>query len=132
MARIYNLSYDIPEFLKNQKDMRNSLTRKELVKTLIKEGAIKLDYSFTISHNHVPITSVQMAYLVKTTLIFASNIDKNEIAHILSKFSNQLYYVLTIVEEEQNEYLAKIIEDLELQKGFNEELNSILEELKNE
>lgn len=131
MKTIFNLSYDIPENIKKT-TQPNLLTRKELVKTLIKEGAINLNNSFTIYHNHVPVKNVNIAYIVKTTLIFASNMDKNEIAQILSKFTNNLYYVLTAVEEEQNEYLAKIIEDQELQDGFNNELKEIMDEIKNE
>lgn len=131
MNTIFNLSYDIPDYVKNTAT-QNPLTRKELVKTLIKEGVINLDNVFTIYHNHVPLCSVNIAYLVKTTLIFYSKMDKQTIANILSKYVNNLYYVLTVVEEDQNDYLARIIEDRTLQEGFNTELNEIIEELKHE
>ncbi len=131
MTSIFNLSYDIPKYVKNATNP-NPLTRKEIVKTLIKEGAINLDNVFTIYHNHVPTHSVKIAYLVKTTLIFYSSMDKKAIGQILSKFANNLYYVLTIVEEEQNDYLATIIEDQTSQDGFSKELDEIIEELKRE
>lgn len=131
MKTIFNLSFDIPEKIKGT-EKNNSFTRKELVKHLIKSGVIDCQNTFTIYHNNVPIDNVVIAYLVKTTMIFSSYKDSNEIARVLSVFSNNLYYVLTEVKEEPYSYFARIIEDKELQKGFNEELITVLEELRNE
>ena len=131
MKTIYNLSFDIPEKIKGTEKI-NSLTRKEFIKHLIKNGVINCQNVFTIYHNNVPYDTVVIAYLVKTTMIFSSYKDSNEIARVLSAFSNNLYYVLTEVKEEPNTYFARIIEDKDLQKGFNEELAIVLEELRNE
>lgn len=131
-TRVINLSFDIPEKVKGSQIVKNDLTRRELVKDLIKNNGIELSNQFTISNERGVKGHQEIVYPVKTTMVFATTKTMSELNEILSKFSNKLYYVITEVKEKVDDYIGRMVPEYDLQLNFNEELQSIKDEIVDE
>lgn len=126
--RIINLSYDIPVKIKG-KDKDNDLTKKDLVKELIELGGIELPYKFSIKHKGETFKEEEIVCPVQSTLIFASTKSLKELEQILLTHADRLYFVLTEVKEDVDDYIARVVIDYEEQEKFDETLNAIKKEL---
>lgn len=129
--RIINLSYDIPEFIIGTKDERNPLKeRKNLMSILLSNDVIDLNHVFKMVGG-LAARKENVVCVVESTIIFASTKTLDEIAAILKPYQNQLYYVLTEVQEQPNTYLARIRANHTQQDKFNEELENLLSSMNN-
>lgn len=127
MARIFNLSYDISADLAKQHHVKEEdlLTRESFLNLLIESSVINTSAKLFrniagFSYSHIVINPV------KTTIIFKSNLERKEIVKILHSYIKQLYYVITEVKEDENEYLGTLHCDDELQTSCDEIVKSIL------
>jgi len=126
--RIINLSYDIPVKIKDtNKD--NDLTKKDLIKELIELGGIELPYVFSIKHSGKTFREEEIICPVQSTIIFASTKSLKELERILLTHEDRLYFVLTEVKEDVDDYIARVIIDYEEQDKFNDTLKAIKKEL---
>lgn len=127
-SSIFNLSYDNSDKLeKNGED--NTIVRKEMLRFLVGEGIIDTAMSFTIHQAKREIAHPPIIYPVKTTLIFKSTLTSDQIAEKLRKLKNNIFYVLTEVQEDENSYLGKMRDDEELQAKCLQELEEIITEI---
>lgn len=128
MSRIFNLSYDISADLAKQNHVKEEdlLTRESFLNLLIDSSVINTSAKLSIrniagfSYSHIVINPVE------TTIIFKSNLERKEIVKILHSYIKQLYYVITEVKEDENEYLGTLHCDDELQTSCDEIVKSIL------
>lgn len=126
---IINLSYDIPVKIK-ETDKDNDLTKKDLVKELIMLGGIELPYVFSIKHRGETFREEEIVCPVQSTLIFASTKSLKELEKILLNHADRLYFVLTEVKEDVEDYIARVVIDYEAQDEFDETLKAIKKEIK--
>lgn len=109
MTSIFNLSYDISKNLaddnKVPEDQR--LTHNGFVQKLCEDGVISLLDAFTIEgepeeNAHIVLRPVE------TAVMFYSRMTLEDINGYLNQFSNQMYYLLTEVKDEQIKGYAHI------------------------
>ena len=127
-TRTINLSYDIPVKIKGT-DKDNDLTKKDLVKELIELGGIELPYVFSIKHSGETFREEEIVCPVQSTIIFASTKSLKELEQILLNHEDRLYFVLTEVKEDVDDYIARVMIDYEEQDKFNDTLKTIKKEL---
>lgn len=101
MANVYNLSYDISAKLADENNIpqEQRLEHNSFVEKLCNDGIISLANSFTIEgeseeKDHIVLRPVE------TTIMFCSDLSLEEINNYLRQYSNQLYYVITAVKDD--------------------------------
>ncbi len=109
MTSIFNLSYDISKNLadENRVPENERLTSNDFVQKLCKDGVISLWDSFSIEGEtneqyHIVLRPIE------TSIMFYSRMTIEEINEYLNRFSNQMYYLLTEVKDEQIKGYAHI------------------------
>lgn len=109
MASIFNLSYDISKNLadKNKVPENLRLTHNGFVQKLCEDGIISLLDAFTIEGEPEENTHIVLRP-VETAIMFYSNMTLEEINGYLNQFSDQMYYLLTEVKDEQIKGYAHI------------------------
>lgn len=123
--KVFNLSYDQSTKLPKG---QNPLERKELLSVLIADGVINLDTTFNITNVFDHVTdSPYVVYPVKTTIVFHSTKNREDILPTLNKLSSRMFYILTEVHQDENLYLGTLHGDEELQKECSKEIQEIME-----
>jgi len=124
-SKVYNLSYDNSvDLALPQQD--NLFNRKQMLEFLVNENILELQ-RFQITHNNIVKDTPYVVNVVKTTLIFHSYMAIDDIRQKLRSLKNYVYYVLTLVQEDENHYLGAMRADEELQASCDAELDDILE-----
>ena len=123
--KVFNLSYDQSTKLPKG---QNPLERKEFLSVLLTDGVINLDTTFNITDVFDRVTdSPYVVYPVKTTIVFHSEKNKEDILPSLNKLSSRMFYILTEVHQDENLYLGTLHGDEELQKECSKEIQEIME-----
>jgi len=129
MDHIFNLSYDLSAELadKNQVKPEDRLTRETFMQVLVDESVIDVNYIFIIGDKESPSGYHRVLNPVKTTIVFKSNKTRAEIVKILSRYSGQLHYVITEVQEDEDLYLGSMHENAQEQKSCDDIVKKIVE-----
>lgn len=126
MAYLYNLSYDISEELAKKNQVKNILTRECLLYLLIVDNFIVLDKPFIYKNQQIKSQHI-VINPVETTIVFRSSQTRRMLVKFLEQYRNQMYYILTEVKEDVNEYLAHLHMNEEQQTTCDELVNKIIE-----
>ena len=109
MTSIFNLSYDISEKLadENKVPENERLDHNGFVQKLCEDGVISLFDSFSLEGEpdeqyHIVLRPVE------TAIMFYSRMTLEDINGYLNQFSNQMYYLVTEVKDEQIKGYAHI------------------------
>lgn len=127
MAYLYNLSYDISEELAKKNQVKDILTREYLLYLLILDDYIVLDKPLAIYRNQQIKSQHIVINPVETTIVFSSLKSRSMLVEFLKQYRNQMYYILTEVKEDVNDYLAHLHMNEEQQKTCDELVNKIVE-----
>lgn len=127
MAYLYNLSYDISEELAKKNQVKDILTREFLLHLLILDDYIVLDKPLAIYRNQQIKSQHIVVNPVETTIVFSSLKPRRMLVEFLKQYRNQMYYILTEVKEDVNDYLAHLHMNEEQQKTCDELVNKIIE-----
>lgn len=129
MANIFNLSYDISTEMaeKNRVNQEDILTREAFMKILIEKGVIITTSCFSIHGYGRVIAQHIVLNPVKTTIIFKSEMKREQIVALLSRFSKQMHYVITEVKEDEKLYLGSLNDNEELQQSCDEIVQNIID-----
>ena len=127
MAYLYNLSYDISEELAKKNQVKDILTREYLLHLLILDDYIVLDKPLAIYRNQQIKSQHIVINPVETTIVFSSLKSISMLVEFLEQYQNQMYYILTEVKEDVNDYLAHLHMNEEQQKTCDELVNKIIE-----
>ena len=126
MAYLYNLSYDISEELAKKNQVKNILTRECLLQLLIVDNFIVLDKPFIYKNQQIKSQHI-VINPVETTIVFRSSQTRRMLVKFLEQYRNQMYYILTEVKGDVNDYLAHLHMNEEQQKTCDELVNKIVE-----
>lgn len=126
MAYLYNLSYDISEELAKKNQVKNILTRECLLHSLIVDNFIVLDKPFIYKNQQIKSQHI-VINPVETTIVFRSSQTRRMLVKFLEQYRNQMYYILTEVKGDVNDYLAHLHMNEEQQKTCDELVNKIVE-----
>lgn len=119
----YMFSYDIPEYLDEEKKQKNTLTGLNILAALSQYGGLDLtpENGFILYDykNQILKQNILVSRPVKSTWFFHSYKDLNQIALALSHYDGMLYYVLTEVKE-QYPVFSKMLYEESLQTEIDE------------
>lgn len=124
--RIFNLSYDNSEKLARP-GQNNRIERRDLLKFLLVNHVINYKKCFKVSQKGVTNDTPTIIYAVKTTLIFHSTLTREQIVGVLSTWRDKIFYVLTEVKEDEEQYLGTMHADEDLHADSNIELWDLIE-----
>lgn len=125
--KVFNLSYDQSERLPKG---QNPLEKKELLEVLVRAGVIDLSLGFSITDSFGRETDKPLVVNpVKTTFIFHSNKNREDILPSLNQLSDRMFYVLTEVQMDEHLYLGTLHGDDKLQKDCSQYIDEILKEI---
>lgn len=123
--KVYNLSYDQSKKLPEGK---NPLERKELLDILISSEIIDLNAKFRITDAFDRVTDNPfVVYPVKTTIVFHSQKNREDILPTLRQLSDRMFYILTEVHQDEDLYLGSLHGNEELQQECSKEIQEILD-----
>lgn len=124
----YMFSYDIPEYLDEEKKQKNTLTGSKILTILALYGGLDLNpekgFILYDYKNQILKQNIIVSRPVKSTWFFHSHKDLNQIALALSHYDGMLYYVLTEVKE-QYPVFSKMLYEESLQTEIDEWLKHL-------
>lgn len=131
MDHIFNLSYDLSAELADENHVKpeDRLSRETFMQILIQESIIAKNARLTITRNDRPVSSHIVINPVKTTLIFKSSKNREDIVAVLRRYKKQMHYVITEVKEKENDYLATLNQNEQEQASCDELVKGIIDAL---
>lgn len=125
--KVFNLSYD--QSTKLQKG-NNPLEKKELLQLLIADDVIDLSTGFSITDSFGNVTLKPLVVNpVKTTFVFHSKKNREDILPSLNKLSDRMFFVLTEVQMDENLYLGTLYGDDKLQEECSNHIKEIMQNM---
>jgi len=128
--KVYNLSYDNSQRAAQRSNEDYEVERNELLMFLIKNGIIDTSSRFNIINAEEDVKHPIVAYLVKTTMVFHSLLDAQQIQDLIDEeYKEKLFYILTEVQEEsEDNYIARIHGDYDLLRNSMRQVRKIIAE----